>query len=91
MTTIVKHMRMRGASKTIFSNNLKKLMDRKGVKPSQLASEMNISPFRVDRWLAKVCFPKYEQMILLCDYLDYTDIYSMVTVDIDVDKPVHKQ
>jgi hypothetical protein len=88
---VAKNTIVAGASKSIFSKNLKTLMDAKGVKPGQMAIDLGISPFRVDRWLAQVCFPKYEQMILLCNYLGYRDIYSFVTTAIDVHKGVDKE
>lgn len=71
------------ASMEIFSTNLQYLMKDKGVLPSELARGLSISPFRVDRWLSKKCYPKIEMMIQLCNYFDYQDIYKLLTTKID--------
>lgn len=68
------------ASLEIFAANLQYLMKSKGVLPGEMAVHLKISRDRLDRWLSKVCYPQMNVLIAICDYLEYTDIYSLLTV-----------
>ena len=68
------------ASTETFSSNLAFLMKKKGVSQAQLAVDIGVSAQRLDKWIGKTCYPKYDIMVALCEYFGYFDIYSMLTV-----------
>lgn len=74
-------------SLVIFSKNLKYLMKKRGVTKESLRVYLRIqSTSRISAWLEGRAGPRREQLIDLCDALDYYDIYRLFTIDIQKDK-----
>ena len=55
-------------NKYIFSNNLKKLMDEKGVSRRDIADILKISYFTVSDWVNAKKYPRMDKVELLANY-----------------------
>lgn len=75
------------ASKKIFSENLKYLLQQKNITHLEFALEENIERHRVERWIKGLCFPKYTIMVQICQFFEYYDIYKLITERINAKKP----
>lgn len=72
------------ANAEIFSWNLLRLMNKKGADVSAMSKDLKIEESRIWKWTKGQCFPKYDMMIKICNYLNYFDIYKFVTEPIDL-------
>ena len=55
-------------NKYIFSRNLKKLMDEKGVSRRDIATVLNISYFTVSDWVNAKKYPRMDKVEILANY-----------------------
>ena len=58
--------------KIIFSNNLKKYLNRNGISQTDLANELNIPETTFSNWMQAKTYPRPDKIQLLADYFKIT-------------------
>ncbi|PEU86008.1 XRE family transcriptional regulator [Bacillus cereus] len=58
--------------KKIFSNNLKKYLNRNGISQTDLANELNIPETTFSNWMQAKTYPRPDKMQMLADYFKIT-------------------
>lgn len=80
-------------SKTILSNNLKDLLNRKGKSQTDMAKELDLKESTVSSWINGLKYPRRDKIELLADYFnvqpsDITDdknTYDTIAAHLDDD------
>jgi len=73
----------------IFAKNLKYLRAKADLSKKELAEALRIKETRLAAWEEARAFPRAQQLIDLCNALEYYNVYVMLTLD--VSKSVNRE
>ena len=60
-----------------FANRLKKIMDMKNIKASELSSKTGINKSQISHWLAGTYKAKQDSLTVLADFFDVDEVWLM--------------
>lgn len=61
-----------------FVENLRKLLESKGLQRSDFAKKINVSLQTIDNWLTEKTYPGVNQLLIIAEILNVTDLNTLV-------------